>query len=56
MTNPAFESIADEINALYEGQLTSSESLEAAGNLAGFVGLLLEIAMENGGSLDDVPA
>jgi hypothetical protein len=56
MSDPTLQPIINRINALYGGKLDPSESLEAALNLTGFMGLLLEIADENGGDLDDVPA
>jgi hypothetical protein len=51
--NSSLEPIAKQIASLYEGQLNDAESLEAARNLTGFVGLLLEIDRENRNSLDD---
>lgn len=54
MKNLALQPVADQINALYEGGLSTAESTEAAQNLMDFVGLLLEIARENEVDLDDV--
>lgn len=55
MKDPTLKPIANHIASLYRGELSQAESIEAARNLTGFVGLLLESAKENGVDLDDTP-
>ena len=53
MNDLTLKPVINRIDSLYEGQLSSSESLEAARNLTGFMGLLLECVKDNGIDLDD---